>query len=184
MSNISCSYCGEKEIKTAIKKAVETGNWMVRTDNNGESHNGFNWKSLGEWTEAPDFKPNHRCGNGLHGQSKKASGFRGKGCRVVFCETKGRQYSIPELNGDKIKVRSARILKINSLPSNLVFKSDFDLSNSDITSLPDNLSVGGSLDLRGTKITSLPDNLSVGGYLYLRGTKIIDKNIPKGLVVY
>lgn len=34
----------EMKDEKLIKKAVETDNWMVRTDNNGESHNGFKWK--------------------------------------------------------------------------------------------------------------------------------------------
>lgn len=170
-----------KEIKKLVKSAIETGNWMVRTDDNGSSYNNFKWNPIGEWTEAPDWKPNHNCGNGLHGQSKEASGFKTDGKRVVFCETKGKRYPIPKFHGDKIKVQYARILMINALPSNLIFDGNLDLSNTDIISLPENLSVGGSPYLRGTKITSLPENLSVGGSPYLRGIKIKKTDIPKHL---
>ena len=151
----------KKEIRQTIKNVLLSGNWMIRTDENGSSYNGFKWEPLGYWTECPDWKPNNDCGNGLHGQSRKHGGFNTGNKRLVFCETYGRQYPIPKFKGDKVKVRYARILMIGSLPNGIKFDDDLNLSQ--------------------TEITSLPENLSVGGSLYLRGTKILDKDIPKHL---
>ena len=41
--------------KEHIDKVIKDGNWIVRTDNNGESYGGFRWNGIGEWTEAPDW---------------------------------------------------------------------------------------------------------------------------------
>jgi hypothetical protein len=125
------------EIQKAVKNAVKTGNWFIRFDNDGTSYNFFQWQPVGKWTTAKDWIDDNNCGHGLHGQSHKASGFRGEGNRLVFCETKGKRNKI---GSDKIKVKKARILLINELP--------------------DNLKVSGSLALNGcTGLKSLPDNL-------------------------
>lgn len=39
-----------------------------------ESFGGFKWNPMGEWTEAPDWKPIPLCGNGLHGQAPLSGG--------------------------------------------------------------------------------------------------------------
>ncbi len=138
-------------------QAVKSGNWMVRTDNNGVSANpyanGFKWRKKGLWNEAPDWNETPSCGGGLHGQSKDAGGFKTDGKRVVFCKTKGKKIIISD---DKIKVQKAMILMINKLPKNLRFNKSLDLSNSHIKELPEGLHVGGSRYLRGTEIKELP----------------------------
>ena len=85
--------------------------WLVRTDNNGVSYNGFRWNPVGDWTEASDFNPHGKCGNGLHGQGPGGFGYTQAGTRLVFCETDGNHVSV---GGDKIKVQKARILFVGA----------------------------------------------------------------------
>ena len=86
--------------------------WMIRTDDNGESHEGFRWKPVGEWTEAPDWNPAPKCGGGLHGQGRAAGkegfGYAQSGSRFVFCEVDPADVVVVE--GNKLKVRRARIV--------------------------------------------------------------------------
>ena len=124
-----------------IDRVVKNGNWIVRTDNDGESYGGFRWADIGKWTEATDWNDKAVCRGGLFGQDAENYGFCKPGSRFVFCETTGPHIAID----NKCKVRRAKILMINDLPESLSFS--------------------GSLDLEGTGITSLPDGLSVGGYL-------------------
>jgi hypothetical protein len=35
------------EIKTAVKKALKRGNWIIRADRDGISHGGFRWQPVG-----------------------------------------------------------------------------------------------------------------------------------------
>ena len=128
-------------------KAARSGNWMIRfawKPSDLNAHEGFRWRPLGQWTEAPDWDPEPRCGGGLHGQGPGAGGYRhAAGPTLVFCETDGEQVAI---DGDKIKVRRARRLLIDELPAGL--------------------SVGGSLDLRGcTRLRAVPAGRGGGGSL-------------------
>jgi hypothetical protein len=129
--------------------AVKSGDWMLRRSNGGKSYNNtFQWADLGEWTEASDWQPTKQCGNGLHGCMQKFTGYYMTGKDLDFCEIDPAH--VVDIDGDKVKVRRARVLLRNALP--------------------DNLSVSGSLYLSGcTGLTALPDNLSVSGSLYLSG---------------
>jgi hypothetical protein len=152
-------------IKLAIARAIKAGNWMIRRDVAGIAHNGFRWSPLGEWTEAPDWDEQPRCGGGLHGCNYRAAGQYSDGARLVFCETDGPQIVI---DGDKIKVRRARIMMIDALPDGLTVGGSLYLSGcSGLTALPDGLTVGGWLNLRGCSgLTALPDGLTVGGGIF------------------
>ncbi len=159
----------KETISQSIARVLKSGAWIVRADNDGVSYNGFKWAPLGEWTEAPDWDSTPECGHGLHGQDMDHGGHI-DGHRLTFCETRGKHIAI---GVDKVKVRRARILMINELPSGLKKVNDsLNLSGTGITSLGSLKSVGVSLDLSGTGITSLPEGLSVGGYLDLSGTGI------------
>ena len=161
-----------------IKRVLKNGNWMLRRSDGGESYGGFQWEPIGEWTEAPDWRPTDECGHGLHGNSPKSKGFWSYGKDLDFCEYDPRD--VVKLGG-KIKVKRARILMRNQLPDGLKFRGDLDLTNTFITELPKGLTVGGSLDLRNSAIETLPDGLKVGGYLDLRDTNI--QKLPDGLKV-
>ena len=126
-----------------IKKLLESGNWMLRFDNEGVSYAGFRWNGIGEWTEAKDWKEKPECGNGLHGQSPKGAGYCQPGSRMLLCETKGNQVPI---GGDKIKVQYAKILVVND-----------DIPVQFLINLA---SVGGYLYLEGYN-HPLPENLKV-----------------------
>ena len=144
----------EKQIQKKIREVLKTGMWMLRRSDAGKSYGGFQWETVGCWTEAPDWNQKSQCGGGLHGNGPKSSGYWTGGKDLDFCAVE----DVVDIDGDKIKCRRAMILLRNSLP--------------------DNLSCGGSLDLSGcTGITSLPDNLSVGESLYLSGCTI--KNIEQ-----
>lgn len=140
-----------QEIQEAVESAVKTGNWIIRADNDGVSHNGFKWSGIGEWTESPDWNEEPECGGGLHGQDANHGGYI-KGTRLVFCDTEGKHVPI---GSDKIKVRRARILLINELPE-LPACKELDVSDTNITELPE-LPACESLDVHGTKITELPE---------------------------
>jgi len=77
-----------------IDQLLKSGNWMIRFDNDGVSYDGFQWGGRGEWTIAPDWDPEPKCGHGLHGQSPKGAGYCSKGARMVLCETDGPQIPI------------------------------------------------------------------------------------------
>jgi hypothetical protein len=101
--------------KEELERVVESGDWLIRFDNEGVSYGGFKWGQVGEWVKALDWTTDRVCGGGLHGQGQEASGFRGERDRLVFCETRGQRI----LLNNKVKVEEARILLINSLPDNL-----------------------------------------------------------------
>ena len=178
-----------KVTKKHIAKVLAKGNWIIRTDFNGISYNGFKWNDIGEWTEAPDWNEETICKNGLFGQDKDHYGFRKKGNRFLFCETKGPHIPVKET---KVKIRKARILLVNTLPKGIKFKGSLYLAE---CKLPENFTignVGGSLNLAGCKLPEnfsigdvggsldlvrckLPENFSigdVGGYLYLAECKL------------
>ena len=173
----------KKQVKEAIRKAVKSGNWMIRTDNNGYSYKGtFKWKPLGQWTEAPDWDPTPECGHGLHGQTLEYGGFITKGNRLLFCDIHPESPVVP-IDGNKVKVKKARILAINDLSmlKNQEFKGSLDLADTPIEQIPKGLKVGGNLNLHYTPIKKLPEDLKVGGDLDLSNTPI--EQLPKSLKV-
>ena len=91
------------------KKWLETHDWMLRSSDNGVSHNGFKWPAVGKWVTCPDWDPKPECGHGFHGltpEHNRAGLFYG---RVELCETRGERVVIDD---DKIKVPEARIVAI------------------------------------------------------------------------
>ena len=160
------------KLAALAREAARRGNWMVRfarTPGNLCAFAGFRWAPLGQWTEAPDWDPKPRCGGGLHGQGPGAGGYRhDSGPTLVFCETDGAQVTI---DGNKVKVRRARRLLIDTLPAGLNVGGWLDLSGcTGLRALPAGLNVGGGLDLYGcTGLRALPAGLSVGGSLDLTG---------------
>lgn len=172
-------------------------------DGYGRSYDGFQWKPVSEWTEAPDWNNRPECGGGLHGQFSDASGFRGDGSSVVLCETDCTPVII---DGDKAKVRRARIIARDDLKSfgPLEFNGNLNLSDTLLVSLPDKLKVNGYLNLNGCirltslpkdlkvkyslhlsgciRLSSLPDDMEIGGYLDLYGC-IGLTSLPAGLKV-
>jgi hypothetical protein len=136
----------EEHIVDVIKK----GNWMIRTDVDGKSYGGFKWNGVGKWTEAPDWNDEPVCIGGLFGQDASNYGYCKRGNRLLFCETDG--HHVP-LDGEKIKVRKAKILLVNMIPAGLKFKGSLYLKG---CTLPDGFTigdVGGSLDLSGCTFT-------------------------------
>jgi hypothetical protein len=112
------------QLDKAIVNAIKTGNWMIRCENDGglspsSNAKGFKWKPIGQWTIAPDFNSRPVCGGGLHGQGSEAGGYLEKGKHIVFCETRGERIII---DGNKIKVESARRLLVGNLPKGLIFR--------------------------------------------------------------
>ena len=139
-----------RERDRLVKQAVETGQWMIRTDDGeGGAYRGFQWAGVGAWTEAPDWNDRPECGGGLHGQGPAGSGelATDRRARLLFCLTDG---PVVGIGGDKQKVRRAMILLVNELP-------------------PDNLSVGWSLDLIGCPMgDGYIDALTEKGYAVIR----------------
>lgn len=41
--------------KIAVQASIESGNWMIRTDEDGISYGGFRWNPVGEWTHPVIF---------------------------------------------------------------------------------------------------------------------------------
>jgi len=80
-----------------LQALFDSGNWMIRVDENGVGYDGFKWKPIGERTECPKWtaesEQNPTCENGgLFGQSPAAGGY----CNVKVVKdcagrsTKGR----------------------------------------------------------------------------------------------
>ena len=148
--------------ETKTQRLIKAGNWMIRFDNDGLSHNGFKWQPVGKWTEAPDWHTRPICDGGLFGQSPKAAGFCKPGSRMVLCETKGRQVVV---DNQKIKVQYAKIIAIGKDIPPIFFEK----------------LVGGSLDLRGCDLKGITLPQSVGGSLYLRGCDLKGITLPQNL---
>ena len=75
-----------KITKKYINKVIKSGNWMIRTDKGGTSHDGFVSKPMGKKTICPDWENTPECGHGLHGQAREASGYnRYTGENVKHC---------------------------------------------------------------------------------------------------
>jgi hypothetical protein len=119
------------QIDKAVKNAIKTGNWMIRTEKEGgiSPSRDFQWEPIGHWTTAPDWDNKPSCGHGLHGQGSEAGGQGVNAKIVVFCETDGERVVI---GGNKIKVPKARRLLVGELPVGLIFKSSLDLSGCEL----------------------------------------------------
>ena len=177
---LSAPLTTANEIRDAAQIALKSGKWLVRTDRDGASlspdADGFIWEPPGAWTTAVAWKQwLSGCGHGLHGQTRKVSGYNlGGGSRVVFCDYVGKAVNIGD---DKVKVGAARILLVNDLSMlrGLAFEGSLSLAScTGLTSLvlPKGLQVGNSLDLYGCKsLTSLvlPKKMKLGGFLSLSG---------------
>ena len=159
----------ELTIEERITRALETGNWIVRADDDGVSPSqdakGFRWAPIGEWTEAPDFSPHFECGGGLHGQDKDHGGMI-FGKRLVFCETDGKHVPL----GNKVKVRRASILLVNALPEGFKQTAELDLSGTRLSALPEGFKQTDWLNLSGTPISALPEGFRQTAGLDLSGT--------------
>lgn len=101
-----------KRRRELARKAVESGNWIIRYSSDGKSYGGF------QWTEAPDWNERPVCGGGLHGCGPTSGGdFIPDGVtRLEFCETSGPHVVV---EGNKEKVKRARILLVDEIPANL-----------------------------------------------------------------
>ena len=176
-----------KVLDQNLQALLDSGNWMIRVDQNGVGYDGFRWKPIGEWTECPKWtsesEENPTCENGgLFGQSPAAGGYCNKGTTLCLCETEGPQIPV---GGDKIKVRRAkRVAEGTTIPAeffaaipNLLLY----LSGCDLTGLTLPQSVGGSLDLSGCDLTGLTLPQSVGGSLYLSGCDRAGITLPQSV---
>jgi hypothetical protein len=171
------------QLDNAVKKAVKSGNWMIRFENDGgkspsDGANGFQWKPIGQWTIAPDWRNTAKCGHGLHGQASEAGGQAIRGKYLVFCETRGERVII---DGSKIKVQTARRLLINKLPEGLTFKSSLNLSGCDLKGITLPTTIGGSLYLSGCDLKGITLPTTIGGSLYLSGCDLKGITIPTKL---
>jgi hypothetical protein len=147
--------------QSKINALLESGNWMIRMDDEGLAYGGFKWKTLGIWTYARDWNSEPVCGGGLHGQNHLASGHCSAGKRLVLCETDGEPVVI---DGNKLKVAAARIIAINeNIPVEFLNGMSLDLRNY-AHPLPSGLtSIGGDCDL-SNYAHPLPSGLtSIGG---------------------
>ncbi len=166
-----------------FQKLFDSGNWIIRTSDNGRSYQGFKWQPKNRWTTAPDWEASPKCGHGLHGQNAKWHGyFQISGERLELCETDTILVSI---GGNKVKTPRAKIFAINEeIPImfldaiGLTFKDNIPLLRN-LTSVGRNLfiysnvelpaltSVGEDLSIYANVKAELPALTSVGGYLYL-----------------
>ena len=89
---------------------LDTHEWMLRSSNDGKSHDGYTWPLLGQWATASDWNDRAECGGGFHGNAPEAHGAGFFYSRLELVETRGPRIVI---DGDKIKVRSARIVAVN-----------------------------------------------------------------------
>jgi len=143
----------------------ESGNWMIRMDNDGESYNGFCWNPIGEWTEPKEWSDEPTCDSGgLFGQSLKAAGFCGSGSRLVLCETEGDQIVVH--GNRKVRVRRAKIVATDmDVEARFLEGMALGLASYDHP-LPKGLMKTGYLDLTGYA-HPLPDGLVQTGNLCL-----------------
>ena len=142
-------------------------NWMVCTDNDGVSYNGFRWKPIGEWTECPRWSAETKAdceSGGLFGQGPGGYGFSKAGDRFKFCETGPERIVVGD---DKVKVRTAKILYTG--------QSAFLALNYKCPSF------GGSFDLRGCDLKGITLPQSVGGWLDLSGCDLKGITLPQAL---
>jgi len=171
-----------QERKRLAQLAVKRGNWIIRADNNGRSHDGaFAWAKPGEWTEAPDWDPAPECGHGLHGQDREHGGYS-RGTRLVFCDTEGEHVALY----DKVKVRRARILLVDELPEGLTAEVLNLHRCTGLTALPEYMAVDLLYLNCCTGLTALPAGLTVKSlYLYeCTGLTALPAGLTKSCNVY
>ena len=170
------------ELRRLADEAVKHGRWMIRADNDGvspsSSANGFRWAPPGHWTTAPDFNTRQECGGGLHGQDATWGGYS-EGTRLVFCEHRGGY--VGGIDGNKVKVESARILLVGELPLGLQINGSLDLHGCDLTGVTLPQSVGGSLNLSGCDLTGITLPQHVGGSLDLHGCNLTGVTLPQSV---
>jgi len=118
----------QKEINQKIDEVLKNGMWMLRRSNNGKSYKGFQWRPVGEWTEAPDWDPLPICGGGLHGNTKNCSGFWCDGKDLDFCAVE----NIVKIGSEKIKCQRAMVLLRNRLPKIDKWTGSLDLRGCDL----------------------------------------------------
>ena len=150
--------------KAEVRRLLKSGNWMLRMDDDGVAYGGFRWSPLGEWTET-DWSEKATCNSGgLFGQNAKAAGYCKAGTRLVLCETEGNQVVV---EGNKIKVKRARIIAINEdIPTEFFAVKNVSLDLRKYTGGRLTLtSVGGYLHVRPNASLDAPALTSVGGYL-------------------
>ncbi len=96
---------------------------MLRTcDKNLRSHGGFQWPESG-WTEAPDWEPTQKCGNGLHGL------LWGEGdASLLAHQDPTSKWIIAEIDTDemvdlegKVKVRRANVVHVGTKESSTAY---------------------------------------------------------------
>ena len=94
---------------------LDTHDWMLRSSNDGVTHNGFKWKRKWAWNKCPDWNPEPVCGGGFHGLAPGAisAGFFYQ--RLELHETRGERVIVEE-HGLKIKVPESRIVAIGNIP--------------------------------------------------------------------
>ena len=85
--------------------------WGLRMSQDGIGENGFYWAAVGQWTIAPDWDPQPRCGGGLHSQGPGGWGVTTQGTRAELIE-----YAAPPVvvEGTKLKGPRARIVAIDT----------------------------------------------------------------------
>ncbi len=154
-------------MKKQYQKLFDSGNWMIRTSDNGKSYQGFQWQPVGKWTEAPDWNPEPECGHGLHGQTRQFHGyFQISGERLELCPTS----ELIGIGDDKAKSQRAKIIAVNNdIP--IEFLEAVGLKFNGKPSLKTLTSVGGDLYINSN--VNLPALTSVGGYLSINSnTKV------------
>ena len=88
---------------------LDSHDWMLRSSNDGFSHDEYKWPEIGRWAKAVDWDGLPACGNGFHGMTPHANGFGFSYKRLELCETRGPQIAIDD---EKVKVAEARIVAI------------------------------------------------------------------------
>jgi len=169
----------QKQINQAVKRAIKTGNWMIRVERkDGYSPTcNFKWKPVGEWTEALDWNPKPICIGGLYGQAFEAGGYKPLGGDiVVFCETAGERVIV---NGNKIKVPKARRLLVGQLPKGLILNASLDLSYCNLTNIILPQIINDNLYLTGPVLKNTVLPTYVGGALRMSYCDIRKIKLPK-----
>ena len=118
------------------EKWLETHKWMIRSSDNGISYCDFKWKGIGKWQDCPDWNTEPECGGGFHGETPEFHGFGIQYNRLELVEYKGN--AIP-INGDKVKVREARIVAVGvNIPELALTQCGYSIAHDGDTIPPKN----------------------------------------------